>query len=81
VSCLVTTPPDAADQRWVLVTGTAEVLGKAEGIEAWSSSGGGPAVVVRSAEVGTTVQARLDDGKRVIVRLRPDGATGPLGIA
>lgn len=78
VSCLVTTLPGDADPRWALLTGTAELLGQDEGVEAWSASMGGPAVAVRSPEVGATVQARLDDGRRVVVRLRPDGAVGPL---
>jgi PPOX class probable F420-dependent enzyme len=78
VSCVVTTGSDDPDPRWVLVSGTAEVLDQDEGIRAWSTSMGGPAVAVRSAVVGETVQARLADGKRIVVRVRPDTYIGPL---
>ncbi|HEY2333207.1 MAG TPA: pyridoxamine 5'-phosphate oxidase family protein [Acidimicrobiales bacterium] len=78
VSCLVTTGTDDPDPRWVLVSGTAEVLDRDEGIRAWSTSTGGPAVAVRSPVVGDTVQARLADGKRIVVRLRPERVIGPI---
>ncbi len=78
VSCVVTTAADDPDPRWVLVSGTAEVLDHDEGIRAWSTSTGGPAMTVRSPVVGDTVQARLADGKRIVVRLRPERLVGPL---
>jgi len=78
VSCLVTTPAGDPAPRWVLVTGTAELLERAAGAEAWRASIGGPAVRVGPAEVGATVQARLADGRRVVVALHPTGASGPV---
>lgn len=78
VSCLVTTAADDPDPRWVLVTGTAEVLDRDEGIQAWARSTGGPAVTVRAEVVGDTVRARLADGRRIVVRLRPEAAIGPM---
>jgi hypothetical protein len=80
VSCLVTNQPGDGEPRAVLVSGTAEVLGHDEGTTAWSTSGGGPAVTVRRAEVGATVQARMADGRRVVIRLRPERVTGLRGV-
>lgn len=81
VACLVTTPADATEQRSVLVTGTAEVIDGDEGIAAWEGSAGGPAVGGVGDGVATTVAARMRDGKRVVVRVRPTATRGPEGTA
>jgi PPOX class probable F420-dependent enzyme len=78
-SCLVTTPWDDPSPSWVLVTGPAVLLGP-EANDAWRTSVGGPAVAGVGPEVASTVEARLADGKRVLLRIRPERVVGPVAV-
>jgi len=73
VSCVVAPP---GDEQWVVVNGRAELLGAAEGAQAWHDSSGGPAVGDVPASVPSTVEDRLADGRRVVVRVRPEVYSG-----
>lgn len=79
-SCLVTTRYDDPAPSWVLVTGPAELLPPSEN-HVWSTSVGGAPVAGVAAGVGGKVSARLADGKRVLIRLRPERVLGPTQVA
>lgn len=79
-SCLVTTPYDDPAPSWVLVTGSAELLGP-EHCGLWASSVGGAAVDGVGPEVASTVEARLASGTRALIRLRPERLVGPVTVS
>lgn len=77
VSCVVVSTSQDAKPRWVTVRGTAEVLDREDGVAAWRSAAGGQPVGGVGDAVRDTIRKRLEEGKRVVIRIRPVDATGP----
>ena len=69
VACVVMAPDDAPGMRAVVLRGRAEVV-PAEAMRGAASS----RRVTGAADIASVVQARLAEGKRVVVRVVPDEA-------
>ena len=65
VACVVMAPDDAPGMRAVVLRGRAEVVA-AEAMRGAAAAG--------AADIASVVQARLAEGKRVVVRVVPDEA-------
>jgi PPOX class probable F420-dependent enzyme len=69
VACVVTAPDDAPVVRAVVLRGRAEIVPADAMLGAAAS---GPRVAGAGRDVASKVQARLAEGKRIVVRIVPD---------